>query len=380
MSIQAVVLGGGMVGATIARDLADDPDFAVTLADVNPQQLDRIASQSGLTTLRLDVSDVDELRRSIEPFDMVLGALPSRFGCSALRTVIDAGKNYCDISFMPENALALDNLACERGVTAVVDCGVAPGLSNLIVGHVHALLDRTDRAAIYVGGLPKARRLPFQYKAPFAPSDVIEEYTRPARFVVNGRVVERAALTEPEPMEFDRIGTLEAFNTDGLRTLMSTLDIPNMIEKTLRYPGHRALMQAFADTGLFDTHEIDVGGMRVRPRDVTAALMFPLWKLDDNEPEFTVMRVVVEGLKGSKRERHRFELYDETDLDTATTSMARTTAYPCAIIARMIARGTITQHGVLPPERLACEQGLFDHVLAELRARGVSMEHRVVES
>jgi lysine 6-dehydrogenase len=377
MALRAIVLGGGMVGVTMARDLAGAAEFEVAVADINAEQLGAIAEETGLPIIWADVSDPDTLRRTIAPFDIVVGALPSRMGFATLRSVIEAGKNYCDISFMPENALELDELAQDVGVTAVVDAGVAPGLSNLIVGHVYGLLDRAEFAAIYVGGLPRIRRWPFQYKAPFAPSDVIEEYTRPARIVVDGKIVEREALSEPELLDFDRIGTLEAFNTDGLRSLIHTLDIPNMIEKTLRYPGHRELMHAFRETGLFGEEEVEVGGVRVRPLDVTARLMFPKWKLDPGEQEFTVMRVIVEGVRGGSRERHVYELYDEFDTRSGATSMSRTTAFPCTSIARLVASGKIAARGVLPPELLARERGVFEHVLAEVRARGVRIEHRI---
>jgi lysine 6-dehydrogenase len=377
MALRAIVLGGGMVGVTMARDLAGAAEFEVAVADINAEQLGAIAEETGLPIIRADVSDPDTLRRTIAPFDIVVGALPSRMGFATLRSVIEAGKNYCDISFMPENALELDELAQDVGVTAVVDAGVAPGLSNLIVGHVYGLLDRAEFAAIYVGGLPRIRRWPFQYKAPFAPSDVIEEYTRPARIVVDGKIVEREALSEPELLDFDRIGTLEAFNTDGLRSLIHTLDIPNMIEKTLRYPGHRELMHAFRETGLFGEEEVEVGGVRVRPLDVTARLMFPKWKLDPGEQEFTVMRVIVEGVRGGSSERHVYELYDEFDARSGATSMSRTTAFPCTSLARMVASGKIAARGVLPPELLARERGVFEHVLAEVRARGVRIEHRI---
>jgi lysine 6-dehydrogenase len=377
MALRAIVLGGGMVGVTMARDLAGAAEFEVAVADINAEQLGAIAEETGLPIIWADVSDPDTLRRTIAPFDIVVGALPSRMGFATLRSVIEAGKNYCDISFMPENALELDELAQDVGVTAVVDAGVAPGLSNLIVGHVYGLLDRAEFAAIYVGGLPRIRRWPFQYKAPFAPSDVIEEYTRPARIVVDGKIVEREALSEPELLDFDRIGTLEAFNTDGLRSLIHTLDIPNMIEKTLRYPGHRELMHAFRETGLFGEEEVEVGGVRVRPLDVTARLMFPKWKLDPGEQEFTVMRVIVEGVRGGSRERHVYELYDEFDTRSGATSMSRTTAFPCTSLARMVASGKIAARGVLPPELLARERGVFEHVLAEVRARGVRIEHRI---
>lgn len=375
MSHQAIVLGCGLVGATIAKDLSGDAAFTVTVADVNPRNFDRLPKRGNLKSLPMDLSDAAAVGKAVSAFDIVLGALPSRFGFQTLRAVIEAGKPYADISFMPEDAMELDALARQRGVAAVVDCGVAPGMSNLIVGHFHRQLDRTDRAAIYVGGLPFERRWPFQYKAPFAPSDVIEEYTRTSRYRVDGKMVERPALSEPELLDFDRVGTLEAFNTDGLRSLLRTLPIPTMVEKTLRYPGHAEIMRIFRETGLFSTAEIDVRGARIRPLDVTSALLFPKWTHAPGEREFTVMRVIVEGSSGGIGKRHTVDLFDETDTEAGNSSMARTTAFPCAIAARLLAAGTIKATGVLPPELLARENGAYETIMAELAKRGVRYTH-----
>jgi len=169
------------------------------------------------------------------------------------------------------------------------------------------------------------------------------------------------------------VGTLEAFNTDGLRSLLDTVDIPTMKEKTLRYPGHIELMRAMRETGLFDTQEIEVRGVRVRPLDVTSKLMFPKWTYQSGEEEFTVLRVIVEGVKGGAPVCRMFDLYDETDRATGTSSMARTTAFPCTIAARMIVDGTIREGGVLPPERFAAKPGVFDRMETELRRRGVEI-------
>lgn len=232
-----IVLGGGLVGAVIAADLAADPRLRVTVADRRREALERAQRRApGVATVEADLVDPAAIRRLAAEHDVVVGALASAIGFAALRTVIESGRPCCDICFMPEDALELDELARDRGVTAVVDCGVAPGMSNLLAGHAARVLDRCERIDIFVGGLPVARTEPFQYKAGFSPHDVIEEYTRPARLVEHGRVVTRPALTEPEPVEFDGIGTLEAFNTDGLRSLIHTLDVPDMREKTLRYP------------------------------------------------------------------------------------------------------------------------------------------------
>lgn len=377
MKTKSIVLGAGLVGATMARDLATDGEFEVTVADFSAENLRKLESADGVTTLQVDLGDPMRVRETVREFDVVLGALPSRIGFQTLRAVIEAGKSYCDISFMPEDALDLDGLAKKHNVTAVIDCGVSPGLSNMIVGYIDAQLDRTDRAEIHVGGLPKERRWPYEYKAPFAPHDVIEEYTRPARMVENGRIVTKPALSEPELIDFPRVGTLEAFNTDGLRSLLKTVQIANLKEKTLRYPGHAGLMRVLRETGFLDKDEIEVGGTRVRPLDVTSVLLFPKWKYEPGEEEFTVLRVTAEGLKDGRAVRHSYDLHDEFDRQSGTSSMARTTAFPCCIVARMLARREFIGPGVIPPESLARQPGAFDNVVRELAARGVTLINSV---
>ena len=379
MKHKAIVLGCGLVGATMARDLASDADFEVTAVDLNPENLQRLGSTPNIKTMTGDLGDPDQVKAVIKDVDVVVAGLPSAIGFQTLRAAIESGKAYCDISFMPQDALELDDLAKKHGVTAVVDCGVAPGLSNMIVGHVVGQLDRTDRVAVYVGGLPKARRWPFDYKAPFAPHDVLEEYTRPARLVEHGKIVVKPALSEPELLDFSHIGTLEAFNTDGLRSLLTTVSVPNMTEKTLRYPGHVELIRVFREAGFFDKKEIDVRGVKVRPLDVTSKLLFPKWRYEKGEEEFTVLRVIVEGVKDAKHMRHTYDLYDEYDRATGTSSMARTTGFPNVIVARTLARGEFNEAGVFPPELLVHQEGLFDHVLRELDARGVEVTSAIEE-
>jgi len=379
MKKRAVVLGCGLIGATISRELAADEQYDVVALDALPQNLQRISGIPRLTPKQIDLSKPADLTAAISAADVVVGALPSRMGFATLETVIRAGKPYCDISFMPQDFLSLDELAKEKKVTAMVDCGVSPGLSNMMVAYGASRLDQAERAEIYVGGLPRARTWPYQYKAPFAPSDVIEEYTRPARLLENGKLVVRPALSEPDLMDFAGVGTLEAFNTDGLRSLLTTLDIPNMKEKTLRYPGHIELMRVLRDTGFFAEEAIDVRGQKIRPLDMTAALMFPKWKAKPGEAEFTVLRVIVEGKKVGKPSRVQFDLFDENDPVRGMSSMARTTGFPCVIVAKMLAEGRIGSHGVLPPELIACQPGVFEHVVAELGSRNVRITQAQTE-
>jgi len=386
---RAIVLGAGMVGSVMATDLAGDPEFEVTIADVREDALaaakERAAAQGRhVAVVKADLGDAGAVTRLVGGYDMVLGALSSKIGFAALGAVISAGKDYCDISFMSEDFGGLDALAKQKGVTCIVDFGVAPGMSHMLAAYGYSMLDSCESLEIYVGGLPRERRWPFEYKAAFAPSDVIEEYTRPTRLVEHGQVVVRPALSEPELMDFAGVGTLEAFNTDGLRSLTTTLlgKVPFMKEKTLRYPGHIALMAAMRETGLFGDAAISVrdasGEMvQVRPLDVTSACMFPKWSYGPGEQDLTVMRVLATGMRGGERVRHRWDLFDVFDVGTSATSMSRTTAFPCAIMARMVARKQFVSPGVNAPEMAGLAQELPAMILAELEKRGVRYTYEV---
>ena len=370
-----VCLGAGMVGRLIAADLARERGVSVIAADRSEASLAAarsLAQRMGaaIETACVDLSSQSEIQRLIEDADVVCGALASHLGFPALETIARAGGKYVDISFMAEDALELDALAKEHGACAVVDMGVAPGMSNVLAGEVARELSPCARLRIFVGGLPKERRWPFEYKAGFAPADVIEEYTRPARLVERGEIVVRPALSEPEPIDFPGVGTLEAFNTDGLRSLATTLDIPDMAEKTLRYPGHIELMRVIRETGLFSKEPIDVGGQRVTPLDVTSALLFPKWTYEEGEVDLMVMRVIGE----ARGMRVQWDVYDEADLAAGVSSMARTTAFPAAIVARMLLDGTIEDAGVHAPEALAGNMLVVERLLSELADRGVRYE------
>jgi lysine 6-dehydrogenase len=371
----AVVLGAGMVGSVIAADLAGDRAYEVTVADADASALDAARTRAGdrINTAEADLSDPATVRGIVAAADIVIGALPGRLGRAALQAVIEAARNCCDISFMPQDPLELDELARDQGVTAVVDCGVAPGLSNMLAGYAVSRLEACERIAIYVGGLPRDPKPPWNYKAAFSPADVIEEYVRPARLVEQGRVVVRDALSAVEPIEFAGVGALEAFNTDGLRSLIETLDVPNMVEKTVRYPGHADLVRAFRETGLFGEEPVAVAGGTVRPLDVVSALLFPQWRYEPGEEDLTVLRVVADG-KGDSGGGFTWEMVDLYDRASATTSMGRATAFPCAITARLIAEGRLAEPGVIPPELIGRRPELVRHVLSELAARGVRIE------
>ncbi len=377
--MKILVLGAGRVGSAIAYDLAQDADVDVVAADRDQTRLERLRDRVRIDTRRIDFSLSSTVVRTLDKSDVVINAVPGFLGFATLKTVLDAGKHVVDIAFCPQNPLVLDPLARERGVTAIVDCGVAPGLSNLLVGRATALLDKTRRVAIYVGGLPAVRTLPFEYKAGFSPIDVIEEYTRPARFVQQGAITSVPALSHLEQLEFPPVGTLEAFLTDGLRTLLDTIGAPEMIEKTLRYPGHAERIRLLRDCGFFDTHPVDIEGTPVRPLDVTTRLLFPRWHMEADDEDLTVLRVEVDGERGGKHLRYRYDMVDRYDAATGISSMARTTGFTATMAARLISRGMFNDHGVIPPETIGRDRSCTRYLLDGLQARGIHV-HEHVES
>jgi saccharopine dehydrogenase-like NADP-dependent oxidoreductase len=369
--MKIVVLGAGLVGGPMAADLAADPLFEVTAVDVNADALARLSPSSHLHILQADLSRPENVRRAVAGQDLVLSAVPGFMGFRTLQAVLEAQRNVVDIAFFPEDPFALDALARAKDVTALVDCGVAPGMSNVLTGYSQHRLDVVRSVLIYVGGLPEVREWPYDYKAVFSPVDVIEEYIRPARYVQNGVLVVRPALSDPELINFPGLGTLEAFNTDGLRTLIGTIAAPDMKEKTLRYPGHIEKMAVLRETGFFSQDEIDIGGVKVRPLDVTAKLLFPKWKMGPADRDITVMKIVVEGTKDGQSRRFTYDLLDRFDEETGVHSMARTTGYTATVAARMLVRGLFAEKGVFAPESVGRRPECVEFLLAGLKERGI---------
>ncbi len=367
------VIGAGMVGSVIAQDLAGK--HQVTSADISAPALERLAKK-GIKTQVLDSRDPAAIKAFVAPFDLIVSAVPGFMGFATLKTLIEAGKDVSDISFFPENSLELDALARQKGVRVITDVGVAPGMDNVILGQ-HDKRMKVTRFECLVGGLPQQPQPPFLYKAPFSPIDVIEEYTRPARLQRGGKVVTLPALTEREMIKFEKPGSLEAFNTDGLRSLLFTMaHIPDMAEKTLRYPGHIALIEDLKRGGFFDETPVEVDGAKVVPLHVTARLLIDQWKLKSGEPELTVMRVTVEGEEQGRRVRHVWDMYDEYDPKTGFSSMSRTTGFTCAAAANLLLDRTFDQVGVHPPEHVGAVDACYTYMLGYLAERGVHYKQR----
>jgi saccharopine dehydrogenase-like NADP-dependent oxidoreductase len=228
----------------------------------------------------------------------------------------------------------------------------------------------------FVGGLPLVREWPYEYRAVFSPIDVIEEYIRPARYIENSVMVVREALSDSEHIFFEGLGTLEAWNSDGLRSLLKTMShIPNMIEKTMRYPGTIEYLKVLRESGFFSYDPVDVNGFMIRPVDITARLLFPKWKLRPGEKDITVMKIIIEGDENGKEKRYTYELSDV--MKEGVLSMARTTGYTCCAAVHLMADGMIAGSGLFPPEFLGQDGENFRFIKNYLQKREV--EYHVKE-
>ena len=365
--MKIAVLGAGMVGSAIALDLASR--HHVSVFDLSEKNLSLLNSRNPrIETNQADLGDYNAYAEWFIDFDILVTAVPGFMGYKTLEAAINCGKNIVDISFFPEDVLQLDQLAKEKNVTVITDCGVAPGMSNFIIGRYNEEM-KIDALEIYVGGLPKVRKKPFQYKAPFSPADVIEEYTRPARLMENGFIVTKPALSEVEWIQFEEVGTLEAFNTDGLRSLLYTMPhIKNQKEKTLRYPGHVDIIISLKESNFFSEEPIDVEGKKISPLKVTSQILFNEWKLGLEEEELTVMKVILHG-EGRTME---WNLLDYFDKETKISSMARTTGYTCTAAVNLLAQNLFSEKGVNPPELVGKHKECFDYVLDYLKERKVN--------
>ncbi len=372
--MKIIVLGGGLVGGPMALDLARENKFDVTVADYDEQVLQKMKQKfAQISVLQKDLSNSADVTDLVSNYDMAVNAVPGFMGFETAKAIIKAGKDSVCIAFYEEDPFLLDVLAKENDVIMIMDCGVYPGMGSALIMHTARKMDTVESVLTYVGGLPEIREWPSEYKAVFSPIDVIEEYIRPARYIENGREMIRPALSDAEYINFPITGTLEAFNTDGLRTLAKTLDAPNLKEKTLRYPGHIEKMKVLRELGFFSKEKtLEVYGKKVSPLEITGKILFPNWQLKPGEADITVFHSRVEGVKDGQKIRYTIDLYDRYCPDTDVTSMARTTGYTATLALRMIADGLYMHKGISPPEYMGKDKKCVKYLMDGLYERGVN--------
>jgi lysine 6-dehydrogenase len=379
--MRMLVLGGGLQGSACAYDLLQDP--AVESVRLGDRHADRLApflapySGPRLIPTMIDAHDTEAVLGAMRDVDAVCCALPYYYNTSMTRLAIEAGAHFCDLGGNTEIVMqqkAMNDAAAAKGITVIPDCGLAPGMVNVLAQHGIDQLDAVDSVRIYVGGLPQNPEPPLNYQIVYSLEGVLDYYTTLSWVVRDGKRTQVKALSERESVSFPApVGELEAFHTaGGLSTMADRYAdrIPTMEYKTLRYPGHAAIMEAIRDLGLIDNEPVEVKGARVSPRDVFIAAAGP--RLRKQGPDLVALRVVVSGSKAGQAKTLTWELIDRFDEATGVTAMMRTTGYSLAITALMQARGEIKPAGVHTPDE-AIPPGAY---IDALRARGIHITSR----
>jgi lysine 6-dehydrogenase len=379
--LKLLVLGAGLQGGAAAFDMLQNPDVErVGLADVSPERLEqarlRLADRR-LATHELDVRDTERATEIMAEYDACLSAVNYWFNLELTRAAIEAGTHFCDLggnNDVVNDQLKLDSAAFAAGITVVPDCGLAPGMANILAAHGMRRLDEVHSVRIRVGGLPQRPRPPLSYQLVFSVEGLINEYVERCVAVRDGVKLAVEPLTETEEIEFpEPFGTLECFHTSGgLSTLARTFagKVRDMDYKTIRYPGHAAKMRALLELGFFGTEPVPVGEAEVVPRQVTGRVLERL--LGGNEPDAVLVRVTVQGTKHGGRRRYEYELVDRADERNGITAMMRCTAYPASVVLQLLASKRIEPRGVVVQERCVPAE----EFIAALRRRGIDVVER----
>lgn len=381
--MKVISLGCGNIGSVAAEDLAKSVSSTeVIIADKDETRAKDVAkriNRSNVSWIRLDATNHDKLVHALKEYDLVMGFLPGKFGYHLAEACLEARRSLVDVSYMPESPLKLNNKALEAGVTIIPDCGLAPGISNILVGHAVKKLDRVQAINIMVGGLPEKPIPPLDYVITWSPENLIDEYERKAKIVKNGKKIEVEALSELEDVEFPGLGRLEAFNTDGLRTLSDTVEnVKEMREKTLRYAGHAEKIKLLKALGFFEEKEISIDGVSISPRKLTVKLLGQ--KLRKPEVKDVVaLKVEACGTRKGKKTCYVYHLLDYYDEKRGITAMARTTAYPASIIAQLMLKGAIKEKGVVPPEKIGMNNELFRVFSEMLEKHGIRIREEEIK-
>lgn len=379
--MKVLILGSGNIGSVATEDLTKSISAVeAVVADKNEASAKKVAQKIGrenVSWIRLDATNHNELAETLKNFDLVMGFLPGKFGYRLIEACINAGKDLIDVSYMPENPLILHKKAVKANVQIIPDCGLAPGISNVLVGHAMGELDKVQTVHIMVGGLPEKPVPPLDYVITWSPENLIDEYMRKATIVKKGRRIEVEALSGLEEVCFPNFGRLEAFYTDGLRTLLHTVpEAYDMWEKTLRYPGHAEKVKLLKALGFFEEEPINADGVSVMPRKLTVRLFErKLWKPEVKD--VVALKVDVSSVKNGSNTCYVYHLLDYYDERFGVTAMARTTAYPASIIAQFMLKKAIKGKGVIPPEKLGMDSSLFKLFLDELEKRGIRITEEI---
>lgn len=372
------MLGCGNIGSVVAQDLAESlPSAEIVLSDVDKRRAEEVASKIGLENvswIQTDASNQLELLNRLREFDLAVGTLPGWMGYRTCKAAIAAKVDIVDVSYMPEDVMTLNRDAVKAKVCVVPDCGMSPGLGSILVGRAVSKLDKVESVHMLNGGLPEKPVPPLGYVITWSVKDLIDMYSRKVNIVRGGKTVQVEPMSGLEQINFPRVGKLEAFYTDGLRTLLHTVKgTSDMWEKSLRYPGHVEKIKLLKALGFFEENPVKIDSYQVAPKEVTARLLEKKLKRPE-VPDIVAMRIEVGGVKDGKKMNYTYHVLDRCDKKRRVTSMARTTAYTCSAVAQLLARKTIEDTGVVPPEKLGMNEKVYKKFMGLLKKRRITVK------
>jgi lysine 6-dehydrogenase len=376
--MKTIVLGCGNIGYAATMDLAESlPSSEIVVADKNKTRAEELVSKVGrenVSWTQVDVANHSELVSTLSKFDLTVSALPGSMGFKACKATIASKVDIVDVSYMPEDIMVLQKDALKAGVRIVPDTGMAPGLSNILVGSGASRLDSVETVHILNGGLPEKPVPPLSYVITWSAEDLIDMYSRKVTVVKDGKATKVEAMSGLEEITFPGVGKLEGFYTDGLRTLLYTLKGPKeMWEKSLRYPGHTQKIELLKNLGFFSEEPVKIRDFKVVPRELTTRLFEKELKRPE-VPDIVVMLVKVTGVENGRKVMYTYQMLDRYDQRKKVTAMGRTTGYTTSVMAQFVADGTIQQKGIFPPEKVGMNEELYQKYSSALRKRGMLIQ------
>nr|MDO8099134.1 saccharopine dehydrogenase family protein [Candidatus Njordarchaeota archaeon] len=376
--MKTIVLGCGNIGYATTMDLSESlPSSEIVVADKNKTRAEEIVTKvnrDNVSWTQLDVANHSQLVSTLRKFDLTVSTLPGSMGFKACKAAIDSKVDIVDVSYMPENIMALQKDALKTGVRVVPDTGMAPGLSNILVGRGASRLDSVGTVHILNGGLPEKPVPPLSYVITWSAEDLIDMYSRKVTVVKGGKAIKVDAMSGLEEITFPGVGKLEGFYTDGLRTLLYTLKGPKeMWEKSLRYPGHTQKIELLKALGFLDEEPVKIRDFNVVPRELTARLLEKELKRPE-VPDIVVMLVKVTGVENGRKVMYTYQMLDRYDKRRKVTAMGRTTGYTTSIMAQFIADETIKEKGIFPPEKVGMNAELYQKYINAMSKRGMVIQ------
>ena len=377
-----LVIGAGMMGRAIAYDLSNNSNSKkITIADKDKNRLksaEKFLDNKNICFDLLDVQNKDDVKIKFQKNDIVISAIPYHFNYILTKIAIDTKTHFLDLggnNTTVKKQRSLFKKAEENKVLVIPDCGLAPGLTSIIVKDAVEVFDYVEYVKIRVGGLPQKPVPPFNYQILFSPNGLINEYVEDAIVLDNGKIVNKKSMTELEEINFPKpFGKLEAFMTSGgCSTLPFTFKdkISYLDYKTIRYPGHCKKMKTFLDLGLGSEKEIFVGSKKIVPRNILIDLL--LKYVPTTGKDVTLIKVLSKGIKENEKFNLEYTTIDYYDENNNITSMMRTTGYPVSIIAQMIEEGSISRNGVFGVEEVVPTNLFFD----ELKKRNIVIDRKI---